>query len=59
MLYVPSLFIFKFQSFMRGFGVMLNERREPNVVQQLTCCLARPLLIYIGTPMVVARLWRR
>ena len=32
---------------------------EPNVVQQLTCCLARSLLIYIGTPMVVAGLWRR
>jgi hypothetical protein len=32
---------------------------EPNVVQQLTCCLARSLLIYIGTPMVVAVLWRR
>jgi hypothetical protein len=29
------------------------------VVQQLTCCLARSLLIYIGTPMVVAGLWRR
>ena len=33
--------------------------REPNVVQQLTCYLARSLLIYIGTPMVVAGLWRR
>jgi hypothetical protein len=32
---------------------------EPVVVQQLTCCLARSLLIYIGTPMVVAGLWRR
>ncbi len=29
---------------------------EPNVVQQLTCCLARSLLIYIGTPMMVAGL---
>ena len=29
------------------------------MVQQLTCCLARSLLIYIGTPMVVAGLWRR
>ncbi len=27
------------------------------MVQQLTCCLARSLLIYIGTPMVVAGLW--
>ena len=32
---------------------------EPNVVQQLTRCLARSLLIYIGTPMVVAGLWKR
>jgi hypothetical protein len=32
---------------------------EPNVVQQLTCCLARSLLIYIGTPMMVAGLWKR
>ena len=29
------------------------------MVQQLTCCLARSLLIYIGTPMVVAGLLRR
>ncbi len=29
------------------------------MVQQLTCCLARSLLINIGTPMVVAELWRR
>ncbi len=29
------------------------------MVQQLTCCLAKSLLIYIGTPMVVAGLWRR
>ncbi len=33
--------------------------RELNVVQQLNCCLARSLLIYIGTLMVVAGLWRR
>ena len=33
--------------------------REPNVVQQLTWCLARLLLIYIGTPMMVAGLWKR
>ena len=32
---------------------------EPDDVQQLTCCLARSLLIYIGTPMVTAGLWRR
>jgi hypothetical protein len=28
-------------------------------VQQLTCCLARSLLIYIGTPMFVAGLCKR
>ena len=28
-------------------------------MQQLTCCLARSFLIYIGTPMVVAGLWKR
>ena len=32
---------------------------EPDVVQQLTCCLARSLLIYIGTPIVTAGLWKR
>ena len=29
------------------------------MVQQLTCCLARSLLIHIGTPMFVAGLWKR
>ena len=29
------------------------------MVQKLTCCLTRSLLIYIGTPMVVAGLWMR
>ena len=32
---------------------------EPDVLQQLTCCLARSLLIYIGTPMAAAGLWKR
>jgi hypothetical protein len=32
---------------------------EPDVVQQVTCCLTRSLLIYIGTPMVTAGLWKR
>ena len=32
---------------------------EPDVLQQLTCCLARSLLIYIGTPMADAGLWKR
>ena len=35
------------------------KEAEPDVLQQLTCCLARSLLIYIGTPMVVAGLWKR
>ena len=35
------------------------KNAEPDVVQQLTCCLARSLLIYIGTPMFVAGLWKR
>ena len=29
------------------------------MVQQLTCCLARSMLIYIGTPMVAAGVWKR
>ncbi len=32
---------------------------ECNVLQQLTYCLARSLLIYIGTPMVAVGLWKR
>ena len=35
------------------------KNAEPDVVQQLTYCLARSLLIYIGTPMYVAGLWKR
>ena len=34
-------------------------KADPDVVQQLTCCLARSMLIYIGTPMVAAGLWKR
>ena len=34
-------------------------RANPDVVQQLTCCLARSMLIYIGTPMVAAGVWKR
>ena len=34
-------------------------RADPDVVQQLTCCLARSMLIYIGTPMVAAGVWKR
>lgn len=35
------------------------KRAEPDVLAQLTCCRARSLLIYIGTPMVTVGLWRR
>jgi hypothetical protein len=35
------------------------KNAEPDVVQQLTCCLARSMLIYIETPMSVAGLWKR
>ena len=34
-------------------------RADPDMVQQLTCCLARSMLIYIGTPMVAAGVWKR
>ena len=34
-------------------------KAEPDVVQQLTCCLARSMLIYIGTPLMGVGLWRR
>ena len=34
-------------------------RADPDVIQQLTCCLARSMLIYIGTPMVAAGVWKR
>jgi len=30
-----------------------------DVLQQLTCCLARSLLIYIGTPIVAAGIWSK
>ena len=29
------------------------------MIQQLMCCLSRSLLIYLGTPMVAASLWKR
>ena len=29
------------------------------VLERLTCCLARSMLIYIGTPMAAAGLWKR
>ena len=33
-------------------------RADSDVIQQLVCCLARSMLIYIGTPMVAAGLWK-
>ena len=35
------------------------KRVDGDVLERLTCCLARSMLIYIGTPMVAAGLWRR
>jgi hypothetical protein len=29
------------------------------VLERLTCCLARAMLIYIGTPLAAAGLWKR
>ena len=44
-------------------NVMLLRYRLKNtdvdVVERLTCCLARSMLIYIGTPMAAAGLWKR
>ena len=34
-------------------------KAEPDVVQRLTCCLARLMLIYIGTPLAAVGLWKR
>jgi hypothetical protein len=34
-------------------------KADPDVIQQLTCCLARSMLIYIGTPMMAVGLWKR
>ena len=35
------------------------KRADHDVLQQLTCCLARSLLIYIGTPMSAVGIWKR
>ena len=32
---------------------------DGDVLERLTCCLARSMLIYIGTPMAAAGLWKR
>ena len=34
-------------------------KAEPDVVQRLTCYLARSMLIYIGTPLAAVGLWKR
>ena len=34
-------------------------RADSEVIQQLMCCLSRSMLIYLGTPMVAASLWKR
>ena len=35
------------------------KRVDGDVLERLTCCLARSMLIYIGTPMVAAGIWKR
>ena len=35
------------------------ERADSDVIQQLVCCLSRSMLIYLGTPMVAAGIWKR
>ncbi len=35
------------------------KRVDNDVLERLTCCLARSMLIYIGTPMSAAGLWKR
>jgi hypothetical protein len=35
------------------------KRVDVDVLERLTCCLARSMLIYIGTPMAAAGLWKR
>jgi hypothetical protein len=34
-------------------------RADSDVIQQLICCLSRSMLIYLGTPMVAAGIWKR
>jgi hypothetical protein len=34
-------------------------KAEPDVIQRLTCCLARSMLIYIGTLLAAVGLWKR
>ena len=34
-------------------------KAEPDVIQRLTCCLARSMLIYIGTPLAAVGKWKR
>ena len=49
------------EQIVRNVNVLMNrlKRADADVLQQLTCCLARSLLIYIGTPMVTVGLWKK
>ena len=48
-------------SIKRNLGLMKWKLRKVDVAikETLTCVLARSILIYIGTPMVAAGLWKR
>ena len=48
-------------SIKRNLGLMKWKLRKVDVAikETLTCVFARSILIYIGTPMVTARLWKR
>ena len=48
-------------SIKRNLGLMKWNLRKVDVAikETLTCVLARSILIYIGTPMVAAGLWKR
>ena len=45
----------------RNLGLMKWKLRKVDIEikETLTCVLARSILIYIGTPMVAAGLWKR
>ena len=48
-------------SIKRNLGLMKLKLRkvEIDIKETLTCVLARSILIYIGTPMVAADIWKR
>ena len=37
----------------------MYKRQDLDIKETLTCVLARSILVYIGTPMVAAGLWKR